>query len=274
MPRGAGGGGDGVRALLRGLDVLRLASTAGGARAAEIAALAGLPRPTVYRLIQTLESAGYVSVSASTGIVRVTRRAALLSAGATAEAALVQAAAGVFAAHAARLVWPLDISVYDDGAMVILETTHAQSPLSVDRGMAGFRLPVLRSSAGRCHLAHCPPNERAAILSAQRDKGDPEDAPFLTDSHLQPMLAQIAARDGLAVRDAGEFRPMTASFALPVRRAGVLVGCVSMIWIRSALSLAQARAQAEAPLRGLVQELEAALEPGSPPTAGTSAPRP
>ncbi|MCB1394478.1 MAG: helix-turn-helix domain-containing protein [Rhodobacter sp.] len=249
-----------VRALTRGLDVLRVISISGGARIAEIAQLAALTRPTVYRLVQTLQAAGYVSVSAGTGIVRVTRLAATLSAGATDEAALAQAAVPLFAHYAARLVWPLDVSVRDGDSMVILETTHAQSPLSVDRGMAGSRLPILRSSAGRCYLAHCPAAERVEILAALRDSAVPDDAPFLTDSYLEAMHRRVAECDGLAVRDAGEFRPMTASFALPVRRGGALIGCVSMIWIRSALSLAQARMLAEAPLRGLVQELEAALD--------------
>jgi len=249
-----------VRTLMRGLDVLRVISVSGGARVAEIARLAGLARPTVYRLVRTLEASGYVSVSANTGIVRVTRLAAMLSAGATDEAALAQAAVPLFARYATRLVWPLDVSVRDGDSMVILETTHAQSPLSVDRGMAGYRLPILRSSAGRCYLAHCQPAERAEILETLRDRADPDDVPFLTDSYLEAMRRRVADCDGLAVRDAGEFRPMTASFALPVRRDGVLIGCVSMIWIRSALSLEQARTLAEAPLRGLVQELEAALD--------------
>lgn len=249
-----------VRALTRGLDVLRVISLSGGARMAEIARLAGLARPTVYRLVQSLEQAGYVAVSVHTGIVRVTRRAAVLGAGATDEAVLAQSAVSLFASYGARLIWPLDISVYDNGAMVILETTHAQSPLSVDRGMAGYRLPVLRSSAGRCFLAHLQPAERTAILDTLHDLSDPEDAPFLTDSYLASLYQRVSDCDGLAVRDAGEFRPMTASFALPVRRAGQLIGCVSMIWIRSALSLAQARALADLPLRGLVQELEAALD--------------
>ena len=249
-----------MRALLRGLDILRIVSTSGGARVADIAAMVNLPRPTVYRLVQTLAEAGYVTVSTSSGLIRVTRLAATLGAGATDEAALAQAAAALFEEYAPQLIWPLDVSVHDDGAMVILETTHAQSPLSIDRGMAGFRLPMLRSSAGRCYLGNCPKPERDAILDLLRRRANPEDAPFVAPRYLEPMLQNVAARGGLATRDAGEFRPMTASFALPARRQGALVGCVSMIWIRSAMTLAQALASAETPLRALVAKLEAALD--------------
>ena len=248
-----------VRALTRGLEVLRLVSTLHGAKVATIARRLDLPRPTTYRLVETLQAAGYVSVSASTGMVRVTRLAATLGAGATVEAALAQAAAALFDDYAPLLVWPLDLTVHDDGAMVILETTHAQSPLSVDRGMAGFRLPMLRSSAGRCYLGNCPTDEREAILTLLRARAAPEDAPFLTAAYLETMLHGVAERRGLAARDAGEFRPMTASFALPVRQGQRLVGCVSMIWIRSAITLPQALERAEAPVRDLVTRLEAAL---------------
>ncbi len=250
---------DGVRALVRGLAVLRAVSLSRGARVADIAARLGLPRATVYRLVETLATAGYVTVSSSSGLVRATRLAATLGSGATEEAALAQAADALFAAAAPRFVWPLDISVHDDGAMLILETTHGQSPLSLDRGMAGFRLPMLRSSAGRCWLAHCPEAERDAILDSLHRRADPEDAPYLTPAYVARLRAETVARGGLATREAGEFRPMTASMALPVRREGLLVGCLSMIWIRSAQTLAQAQARAEAPLRDLVHRLEAAL---------------
>ena len=53
---------------------------------------------------------------------------------------------------------------YDNAAMVIKETTHSWSPLSIDRGMTGYRLPVLQISAGRANLAFCPGEERELSL--------------------------------------------------------------------------------------------------------------
>jgi len=67
---------DGVRAFKRGLDILQEVNRSGGIRAGEIAWRLDLPRPTVYRLLETLEELGYVARSASDNRFRVTRRAA------------------------------------------------------------------------------------------------------------------------------------------------------------------------------------------------------
>jgi IclR family mhp operon transcriptional activator len=54
-----------VRALVRGLKILRYLNSRGSARPAEVASALDIPRPTVYRLLQTMEEAGYVLFSAS-----------------------------------------------------------------------------------------------------------------------------------------------------------------------------------------------------------------
>ena len=59
--------------------------------------------------------------------------------------------------------------------MLIRETTHAASTLSIDYGMVGRRLPILRTAAGRVYLAFCPDNERRAILDMLNHSAAPED---------------------------------------------------------------------------------------------------
>jgi IclR family transcriptional regulator, mhp operon transcriptional activator len=44
---------DGVRAFKRGLDILQEVNRSGGIQAGEIARRLDLPRPTVYRLLET-----------------------------------------------------------------------------------------------------------------------------------------------------------------------------------------------------------------------------
>lgn len=257
---GEGGqGSDGVRALLRGLEILRHVNALGAARPGEIARALNIPRPTVYRLLQTLEEAGYVAFSASSNLVRVTRLAASLGEGTAMDSELCRVAAPLLAEYAARLVWPLDLTVYDNAAMVIQETTHGRSPLSIDRAMIGYRLPVLRTSAGRAYLAFCPEAERALIVDHLRRLGDPADMFFLEGSWLDRMVAETRAR-GYALRDAGEFRAQTASLAVPVRAGGAVLGCVSLIWIRTALKTAKAVETAAEPLAELANRIAAALE--------------
>jgi len=239
---------EGVRAFKRGLDVLHEINRSGGIRAGDVARQLELPRPTVYRLLETLEELGYVARSASDDRFRVTRRASSLGDGYDPGVVICQAAAPHLAKLSKILVWPVDLSTYENASMVIQETTHSRSPLSIDRGMIGRRLPVLRTSAGRAYLAACAPRERDVIINHLRRIDEADDRPFLQADRLSRMIAETAQR-GYAIRNEGEYNPKTASIAVPVVRDEVVSGCISIIWIRSAMSLDQAIAEFVAPLR-------------------------
>ncbi|WP_102225599.1 DNA-binding transcriptional regulator [Acidimangrovimonas sediminis] len=249
---------DAVRALTRGLSILRKINAMGEARPGELAAALGIPRPTVYRLLETLEDAGYVAWSPTSNRVRVTPLAASLGDGHASRSAICLAAGPILAEFDRQLVWPIDLSVYENAAMVIQETTHGRSPLSIDRAMIGYRLPMLRTSAGRAYLAFCGEEKRALILAHLARLGDPADQPFLEPARLSRLLDQ-ARRDGVALRDAGEFRPQTASIAAPVMKDGSVAACVSLIWISSAMAGAKAMAGYGPPLIDLAGRISAAI---------------
>lgn len=247
-----------VRALARGLAVLRFVNKTGETRPGEIAKALDLPRPTVYRLLETLEELGYVSFSATSTYVRVTRLAAALGDGYALTSELCQAAGPLFAEYAKQIVWPLDLTIYNNGAMVIQETTHGRSPLSIDRGMTGYRLPVLRTSAGRAYLSFCSDEERALILEHLRRLGDPQDGAFLEPRRLSHMFDEVRGR-GIAVRDGPEFRPQTASIAVPIRSGASVLGCISMIWISSAMNSRRAIDDFGGPLVELAARVSGSL---------------
>ncbi|MGV8831795.1 MAG: DNA-binding transcriptional regulator [Devosia sp.] len=247
-----------VRSLSRGLAILNYVNKMGDIRPGEIAKALELPRPTVYRLLATLEELGYVAFSATSSYVRVTRYAAALGDGYALTSELSLAAGPLFAEYSQRLVWPLDLTVYNNAAMVIQETTHGRSPMSIDRGMTGYRLPMLRTSSGRAYLAFCSEAERVLILELLQRLNDPDDGPFLEQRGLTQVLEETRAR-GVAVRDSGEFRPQTGSIAVPVRSGGNVLGCVSMIWIRTAMSSQKALDQFAEPLLEIASRIAGAL---------------
>jgi IclR family mhp operon transcriptional activator len=230
---------DGVRSIQRGLDVLSEVNRSGGIRASELAQRLSLARPTVYRLLETLEELGYVRRSGSDDRFRVTRKASSLGDGYDPGLVISEAAAPVIGELSRRLVWPVDLSTYENAAMVIQETTHAQSPLSIDRGMIGRRLPMLRTSAGRAYLAFCPGAEREIVVKHIARVDDPEDRPFLDREILARMLAETRAR-GFGLRADGEFNARTSSMAVPIAKSGYVLGCISIIWIRTALDVREA----------------------------------
>ncbi|MDQ8731045.1 DNA-binding transcriptional regulator [Bradyrhizobium sp. LHD-71] len=248
---------DGVRSIQRGLDVLLEVNRSGGIRVSELAQRLDLARPTVYRLLETLEELGYVARSASDDRFRVTRKAASLGDGYDPSMLISEAAAPVIGELSKRLVWPVDLSTYENAAMVVQETTHARSPLSIDRGMIGRRLPMLRTSSGRAYLAFCPAAEREIILKHISRAEDPDDQPFLAKDHLDRMLLETRAR-GFGVRTDGEYNSRTSSIAVPIVKEGFVLGCMSIIWIRIALDPRDAISQFAPPM------MEAATRLGAP----------
>jgi IclR family mhp operon transcriptional activator len=248
---------DGVRSIQRGLEVLSEVNRSGGIRASELAQRLNLARPTVYRLLETLEELGYVRRSGSDDRFRVTRKASSLGDGYDPGLIISEAARPVIGELSKRFVWPIDLSIYENAAMVVQETTHAQSPLSIDRGMIGRRLPMLRTSAGRAYLAFCPAVEREIIVKQLARIDDPEDRPFLDGQYLGRMLGETRSR-GFGVRAEGEFNDRTSSIAVPIVRSSDVLGCISIIWIRSALDPAEAIEQYAEPLMKAASQLGAA----------------
>lgn len=245
-----------MRSIQRGLDVLSEVNRSGGIRASELAQRLGLARPTVYRLLETLEELGYVRRSGSDDRFRVTRKASSLGDGYDPGLVISEAATPIIGELCKRLLWPIDLTIYESAAMVIQETTHAQSPLSIDRGMIGRRLPMLRTSAGRTYLAFCPAAEREVIVKHVARIDDPDDRPFLERSYLDKMLKDTKAR-GFGLRAEGEYNIRTSSIAVPVLKADDVLGCISIIWIRTALDAQEAIAQFAGPMMKAAAQLAA-----------------
>lgn len=260
-----------VRALVRGLQILSLVNREGWATAGEIAKALGMPRPTVYRLLETLEEEGYVTLSASANRWRVTRLAARLGDGYSLISEACRIVGPVFGEWGPRLVWPLDFSVYHDAHMIIQETTHSRSPLSIDRGMMGYHMPLFRTAPGRAYLAFCQDAERETILMQLRRTAGPEDTAYFISGRIEKIIAE-AREAGFATRSDGEFRPKTSSIAVPVLFKDQVLGCVSIIWSRSALDMTTAINLYAGPMATIASTIAARL--GDTASGGFSEPTP
>jgi IclR family mhp operon transcriptional activator len=223
-----------------------------GASALDLARRTGIPRPTVYRLLETLEEMGFVTRSPTDETWHLTISVRTLSAGYDDEIWVRQVALPVVNKLQRAIIWPVDLTTFDRDTMVVRETTHRSSPFSIDPGMAGTRLPMLSTSAGRSYLAFCPDEEREAILERLlKDQTLGERA--LIDS----MVSQ-ARREGFA-RRTDDYRPGTASITLPVRWDGRVLACLAIIWITSAMTATQAVDRLLTPLKQAAEEVETGL---------------
>lgn len=239
---------DHVRAVARALNILKFVNKAGATRIGVIAEALDIPRPSVYRLVATLEDEGYIRFSSTDSRVRVTARAAALGDSAKGRSLICQVAGPVLIEFTREHSWPVDLSVYEDGFMVIEETTHARSALSVDPGMSGYKLPMLRTSAGRAYLGACTGSEREHIVALIRNRDDPDDRAFLVPDRLDDLVNSVD-RHGFAVRGPEIFRRKTSSLAVPILSGESVLGCVSTIWVSGALTMDEAIAHYAGPLR-------------------------
>lgn len=227
-----------VRSLQRGLRILRLISRNAGIKAGEIAEQVGLARPTVYRLIETLEEEGYIARSSSDNRFRVTQEALSLGIGYDAVNAISQVAGPVLIELSHRFIWPFDLSVCVGGQMEIQELTHPRSPLSVDRGVIRRRLPMLHTAAGRCYLSYCSDGERERLLADISRDGSEEDRYLLSTNWLDKLIAETRSQ-GFAMRFKEQYNSHTSSIAVPIFSDNELVGAIAVIWITKALTLAE-----------------------------------
>jgi IclR family mhp operon transcriptional activator len=206
----------------------------------ELTTETGLPRPTVVRLLQTLIELGYAArISRQLGY-RLTDCVLDLAQGIRFIDHLVDAAAPHMRRFTRQHGWPLYLGAIRHRGITIRYSTAPESPLSFERIALQRRSPILTGALGRAWLAFSPDEERRATL---RDLGVRQDAA------LAAALARIR-RDGHA------FTVLPASaklqgIAVPIRKRGRVLGCITMRFTRSTMSEAEAGARFGPLLRSL-----------------------
>lgn len=250
---------DRVRSLGRGLEILQLVNHHISLKASEVARLAKVPRPTAYRLLETLQDLGYLTRSASDGRWRPTLQVRTLSSGFRDEDWVAQIAMPRMVALGRQVLWPLDLVSFSDFRMVVRESTHALSPYSIDHGMVGRGLPILDTAGGRAYLAYLEPQERRALLDRMIAHAT-EDHPLLHDpAGMEHMISRCRAY-GLGYRAEG-FNPHTKSLSAPILANGRVVSCLTIVWISSALKFEEGLETFSEPLKACAADIAAALAP-------------
>jgi IclR family mhp operon transcriptional activator len=180
-----------IRALMRGLDALTVLNSRDGATVSEVAREIRLPRTTVYRILETLCNAGFVFRDAADDRYRLTILVRGLSDGFDDEAWVTQIAKPIIHDLCREIVWPVSIATLSGTGMMVRESTDHSSPLIAEHYSAGFRAPLLTTSAGCVYLANAPAAQRETLIDILSRSNKDEDRAAKTHADLARSLAQI-----------------------------------------------------------------------------------
>lgn len=226
------------RGTLRTLAVLRALNEQSAANVSELSQATAIPRPSLYRMLDTLCSAGYVRRRSDDDRYQLTPLIHRLSDRFQDEDWIKSIGVPFLRELQREIVWPTDIAVFQGDAMYLRATTWRDSPLAIDRRPLGLRVPVLQSASGRAYLAYCPRSEREEVIRFLHSSSAPENALARDRKSLNRVLAQTRA-NGYGQRFK-EFMVETGSIAVPIRSADRVIACLNITFIASALTPKQA----------------------------------
>ncbi|MBS4047201.1 MAG: helix-turn-helix domain-containing protein [Alphaproteobacteria bacterium] len=231
-----------IRALARGLEVFKAVVKRRDASLQQLYEDTGLAKPTLLRMLKTLEEGGLARRSLGDNRYRVSSGARLFFLPPSDADLIAERAAPLMDALCREVLWPSDLGVYSDGAIQIIESSRYQTPFPVNRHLMGYTVHVLMSAMGRAHLAFSPPAVVREIIERLRQSDDPYDWGARDPAKIMRSLAAIRSA-GYAVREPGYggwVRPGQGdAIAVPVLQGRRVLACLSLSWPADAATVKQ-----------------------------------
>lgn len=227
-----------IRSLQRGIEILQAVNRFNGAKPGEISEHTGIPRPSVYRLLETLTEMGLITRDHFSNKWRPTLHVKSLSSGFRDEDWVCDVAVPHMIELGQRVLWPLDLVTFRNHHMEVRESTHQISPYSVNHGMVGKQLPVLETSAGRAMLAFMPEDERHALLALLSEVTGRQPPFTMADGSLEMVMKRVREL-GVGFRMA-DFTPETGSISAPIWYEDRVFACLTLVWSTTSMKFGRA----------------------------------
>jgi IclR family mhp operon transcriptional activator len=208
-----------------------------------------ISKPSLLRILKTLEHAGVVSRRLADGYYRLSA-SARVGRKHDAHERVAEAAAPVLDRLCQKVKWPSDLLVPAGDHMERRETSRALSPFIVASPFhspreIGTKVNWLLTGVGRAYLANCPAGERERILARLRRSDKPEDRLARDPKRIEQIFAETRAR-GFGVRDPSfvggpygtpPFDDGLAGIAIPLQHGRRVYGSINILWIKSAFTI-------------------------------------
>ncbi|HEX9805853.1 MAG TPA: DNA-binding transcriptional regulator [Alteraurantiacibacter sp.] len=258
---------DSIRSVERAIDVLQALNRRPLSTLHDLHCETGLPKPSIVRLLRTLEAKGLAAQSSSYGSYQLLGRVKSLASGFHHEPEIVEAAEDIMIEFTRREGWPLSMALFDVNAVVVRACTIRFTSLSLEHSSLNRRLSLVTHALGRAYLAYSTPNEQAILRAILKDSTDPDDAPAHDEEAMDRMVREVRER-GYAMRDP-TVNPRSSTFAVPIVEGGRAVASLGFTWISAAMTGEQAVRKYLEPLYAAAEAISASLG-GCRPAPSTS----
>lgn len=205
----------GVRAVERAMWILQELNLQPCTSIALLHERTGLPKPTLVRLLKTLEEAGFVENDKRLGGYQVSALVGSLSSGFHKEPMVVEAGRPWAIALTRKHQWPVSISLLDRDAVVVRLSTVPDSSMSPFHATVNMRLPLITRGMGLAYLAFTSPEEFHLLTEILRASDDPENAMAHHPNELMRLVEQVR-KSGYATRAAHVEPKNSNTIAVPI----------------------------------------------------------
>jgi IclR family mhp operon transcriptional activator len=223
-----------TESVLRGLDILRVLNEHGPMTVGELHGATAIAKPTVVRIIGTLQHAGYVGPRSPELRYAVTAKVLQLSNGYNEQDHLLVTATPLLDRFRQQVSWPVEIGIFDQDAMVILNTSRQPGFLSVNR-RAGSRVSLLKTSLGKAYLGSLLDDQLHTLRSKLAEVPGPDFELARHPKRFWSLIKQVR-RDGYGYSDR-ETISNGRTIAAPIKPADVPIASVNIVILASAMSM-------------------------------------
>lgn len=256
-----------IRALHRGLAVLKAINRGPSLSMMEIARSSEVPYPTACRIVQTLLNEGVIEREPNRKRYRPTALVQTLAHGFQGDTELIAKARPHLVELTRSVGWPITLSTHVGHSMVIRDSTHALTALTFNHYHPGYAIPVLDCASGLAYLAHIDEESRQLLLNSLKL------LPKRVNLHVIELLengelVQEILDEGFATRVYNRFTynpGKTSSIAVPIVKSdGDVAGAISLAFFCSATRMSDAVAKFVAPLKSAAAAISKDINAAEP----------
>lgn len=248
-----------IRAISRGIQVLKAINHYGSLTMMEIATLCDLPYPTACRIVETLQDECLIEREGTRKTYRPTSLVKTLSTGYHGEDELT----GVARPHIVKLTrdlrWPICVSTRVGMHMMVQDSTNSTALHTISACDRGFTIPLLGSSSGKVCLAFGEDQDREQVLRLLEDT-KAAGSQRVVDRLREEFKTIRNSGYGIENRIRHASRPgERAAISIPILAENTCKGILTLAFFSSAMSLDNAVERYLPKLRHTAETISRAL---------------